>query len=112
VETSEMMDVTPLTEIPASVSGEALRALQLRRLERLLRLRRQHEHDLNRQGLRLIDRAVFAAYCDCRDAGAGDDARHVLREAALAAHFAPRQLPLPAARPRPQPTTPGARLEG
>ena len=55
----------------------------LRRLERLLGLRRKHELELNRQGLRLLDRAIFAAYCACRDAGVEETARDVLRDAGV-----------------------------
>lgn len=60
---------------------DALRSVYLQRLERLLGLRRKHEVELNRQGLRLLDRAIFAAYCACRDAGVEDTARDVLRVA-------------------------------
>lgn len=59
----------------------ALRLLLLKRLERLLRLRREHEPELNRQGLRLLDHAVFAAYCSCREAGAGGEARQIISQA-------------------------------
>ncbi len=89
----------PLVEVPIALSSpepspEELRSLHLQRLERLVRLRYQHEQDLNKQGLRLLDRSVFAAYCDCRDAGAEEDARGILREAALSAPRRLGQLPL------------------
>jgi len=58
-----------------------LRRLLLKRLERLLRLRREHEPELNRQGLRLLDHAVFAAYCSCREVGADGEARHIIGNA-------------------------------
>src|SRR3990170_5481700 len=58
-----------------------VRGLLLKRRERLLRLRRQHEPELNRQGLRLLDRAVFAAYCACREAGVDGEARHIISQA-------------------------------
>jgi hypothetical protein len=58
-----------------------LRRLLLKRLERLLRLRREHEPELNRQGLRLLDHAVFAAYCSCREVGADGEARQVISQA-------------------------------
>jgi hypothetical protein len=58
----------------------SLRSVYLQRLQRLRRLRHQHEQELNRQGLRLLDRSAFAAYCACREVGAEDEAREILRE--------------------------------
>lgn len=58
---------------------DALRSVYLRRLERLLSLRQAHYQDLNEKGLRLLDRSIFAAYCDCRSAGAEGEARDSLR---------------------------------
>jgi len=66
---------------PGAASPAALREGYLARLRRLLKLRRQHEQELNEQGLRLLDRAIFAAYCDCRDAGLHRQAVTLLREA-------------------------------
>jgi hypothetical protein len=62
---------------------DTLRNIYLRRLERLLGLRQQHYHDLNEKGLRLLDHSIFAAYCDCREVGAGDEGRHALRQASI-----------------------------
>lgn len=71
---------TPLAERPPAVSTPAeLRRVYLARLERLHRLRHQHQQELNRQGLRLLDRSLFAAYCACRDIGAEAEARAILR---------------------------------
>jgi hypothetical protein len=67
----------------ASTTGAplaSLRSVYLQRLQRLRRLRHQHEQELNRQGLRLLDRSAFAAYCACREVGAEDEARKILRE--------------------------------
>jgi hypothetical protein len=61
----------------------ALQEIYLGRLQRLLRLRRQHEQDLNQHGVRLLDHSIFAAYCDCRELGAGTRARTILS----AAHY-------------------------
>ena len=55
----------------------------LNRLRRLLRLRRDHFEELNEQGLRLLDRSIFAAYCDCLDIGQGDAAKSVLKDVRL-----------------------------
>ena len=89
------------------LESSALRRLLLKRLERLLRLRREHEPELNRQGLRLLDRAVFAAYCSCREAGAEGEARQIISQA--------RRLrtPLGAGQGRvPEPSSPNTRPEG
>ena len=62
-------------------SPDSLRVVYTKRLRRLLRLRHDHEDELNGQGLRLLDKAIFAAYCACRDVGAETKAREVLRTA-------------------------------
>ncbi len=62
-------------------SPESLRLVYTKRLRRLLRLRHDHENELNGQGIRLLDKAIFAAYCACRDVGAETKAREVLRTA-------------------------------
>ncbi len=84
------MEIISFTEQPCSGAGrpslradphdEALRGLYLKRLQRLLGLRQRHEQDLNPQGLHLMDRSIFTAYCDCREVGAGEEARRILRE--------------------------------
>ena len=75
------MATPPFAEAPtARARRGSLRGVYLRRLRRMVRLRHQHSQDLNQQGLRLLDRSIFAAYCDCRDAGAGHKARDVLGE--------------------------------
>ena len=56
----------------------ALRHVYLQRLERLQRLRQRHEQELNHQGVRLINRSIFEAYCICRDIGAEREARAIL----------------------------------
>ena len=67
----------------AGAHPEQLRDGYLNRLRRLLRLRRDHFEELNDQGLRLLDRSIFAAYCDCIDIGQGDAARAVLKDVRL-----------------------------
>jgi hypothetical protein len=67
----------------APASPAQLRDGYLSRLRRLLRLRRDHFDELNDQGLRLLDRSIFAAYCDCIDIGEGDAARTVLKDVRL-----------------------------
>jgi hypothetical protein len=66
---------------PGIAKPAALREGYIARLRRLLRLRKQHEGELNEQGLRLLDRAISSAYCDCRDSGLQDQALALLEEA-------------------------------
>ena len=61
----------------------ALRGAYLERLRRLLELRQRHVDELNDQGLRLVDRSIFAAYLDCAEAGGGSEARTVLEQARM-----------------------------
>ena len=67
----------------AHARPEQLRDGYLSRLRRLLRLRRDHFEELNEQGLRLLDRSIFAAYCDCIDIGQGEAAKNVLKDVRL-----------------------------
>jgi hypothetical protein len=67
----------------APATPEQLREGYLGRLRRLLRLRRDHFEELNDQGLRLLDRSIFTAYCDCLDIGEGDAAKSVLKDVRL-----------------------------
>jgi hypothetical protein len=60
---------TPPTEI---------RGVYLQRLERLRKLRDRHEAELNHQGVRLLNRSIFEAYCVCRELGAEREARAIL----------------------------------
>jgi len=62
------------------VTPVELQGVYLFRLQRLLRLRQRHEHELNGQGLRLLDRSIFASYCDCLEVGVGHRARALLRD--------------------------------
>jgi hypothetical protein len=85
----DAMEGTPSHPQPLLAGGpagqtetrSALQEIYLQRLQRLLRLRRQHEQDLNQHGVRLLDHSIFAAYCDCRDLGAGTRARGILSAA-------------------------------
>ncbi len=66
------------TPSPAG-SGEGLtKALFIRRLERLVRLRREYSEDLNPLGLRLLDRAINATYKDLVDFGAKAEIGHIV----------------------------------
>jgi hypothetical protein len=74
-----LLDLEPRSD-PTQAQA-ALQEVYLSRLQRLLRLRRQHEQDLNQHGVRLLDHSIFAAFCDCRELGAGARARTVLSAA-------------------------------
>jgi hypothetical protein len=89
------METTPFAETSIEDSDPAaLRRVYLQRLERLLRLRQRHERELNRQGTRLLDHSVFAAYCDCRLVGADEEARALLQRMHVTIDPEPRQLRL------------------
>ncbi len=92
----EMME----TKQPAAIrllesDPDSLKSVYVARMERLLRLRREHEPELNSQGIRLLDRAIFAAFCACREAGVEDKAKLILREANVSLREAKSQLQLP-----------------
>lgn len=82
---SEIRETTELAAGPASVSrGEVERPADLKdhyveRLRRLLQLRSEHLGDLNHDGLWLLDRCIFATYCDCLEVGASPAAQAALR---------------------------------
>lgn len=78
-----MKDASVSEPQPAAASPAQLREGYISRLRRLLRLRRDHFEELNDQGLRLLDRSIFAAYCDCLDIGEGEAARGVLKDVRL-----------------------------
>lgn len=67
---------TPLETDKTSIE---LQGIFLRRLRRLLQLRRDHEGQLNIEGIRLLDRSIYATYCDCISVGAPEAAQEVLR---------------------------------
>jgi hypothetical protein len=59
--------------------GEDLpKALFIRRLERLVRLRREYSEDLNPLGLRLLDRAISSTYKDLVGFGAGAEVKAIV----------------------------------
>jgi hypothetical protein len=62
----------------ASPAGESLRRHYVRRLERLVRLRRDFEDDLNPLGLELLEKSIRATYRDCVANGAESTARSLV----------------------------------
>ncbi len=63
--------------------GVELQGIYLRRLRRLLQLRRNHEGQLNSEGIRLLDKSIYATYCDCVSVGAPEAAQEVLRRSSV-----------------------------
>ncbi len=55
--------------------GADLKEFYISRLERLIRLRRDFERDLNSLGVRLLDRSIYATFRDCVDSGGSRKAR-------------------------------------
>ncbi|MDP2675303.1 MAG: hypothetical protein Q8Q00_10395 [Dehalococcoidia bacterium] len=80
--------VSPLTESEASYS--ALQLHFLRRLNRLLRLRQEQGTELNGEGVRLIDRAIYSTYCDACDVGVVSEAQKLLRRLPVASRSQPQ----------------------
>jgi hypothetical protein len=74
--------------------GIEMQGVYLRRLQRLLQLRKNHDGQLNFEGMRLIDKSIYATYCDCISVGALEAAQEVLRRSTVAL---PPSAPEPAA---------------
>lgn len=73
--------LSPVTESESSYSP--LQLYFLRRLNRLLRLRQEQGAELNGEGVRLADRAIYSTYCDCCDVGVAEEAQKLLRRQAV-----------------------------
>jgi hypothetical protein len=63
---------------PAGSGEGPTKALFIRRLERLVRLRREYSEDLNPLGLRLLDRAISSTYKDLLEFGAEDEIKPIV----------------------------------
>ena len=77
---------------PVKESAGSYSPLQLhfvRRLNRLLRLRGEQLAEVNAEGLRLIDRAIYSTYCDTVDLGVGAEAQKLLHRFAVSAKSNP-----------------------
>ncbi len=66
------------TKKPSRTAEGQIKDVFVRRLERLMRLRRDYLEDLNPLGLRLLDRALYATYRDCLDYGASRQANEIM----------------------------------
>jgi hypothetical protein len=72
--------LSPIKESEGSYSK--LQRHFLKRLSRLLNLRAEQSGQLNDDGLRLIDRAIYSTYCDAVDLGVTADAQRLLHQSA------------------------------
>ena len=73
--------VSPFTESETSYSPLQLHFL--RNLTRLLNLRQEQSGQLNGEGVRLIDRAIYSTYCDAVDLGVAEEAQKLLHTSAV-----------------------------
>jgi hypothetical protein len=62
---------------PDSMQGHQL--LFLLRLQRLVKLRRKSAEQLDEAALKGLDKCIYSTYCDCLEAGVGDEARQLLK---------------------------------
>jgi hypothetical protein len=74
--------LSPIKESDSSYSPLQLHFL--RRLNRLLRLRAEQSVQLNDDGVRLIDRAIYSTYCDAVDLSVAGEAQKLLHRFATA----------------------------
>lgn len=74
--------LSPIQESNSSYSPLQLHFL--RRLNRLLRLRAEQAGQLNEDGVRLIDRAIYSTYCDAVDLEVATEAQKLLHRFATA----------------------------
>ena len=72
---------------PTKGSESSLSPMQshfIQRLNRLLKLRSDQSGQLNEDGLHLIDRTIYATYCDAVDVGVAEEAQRLLHRSAVA----------------------------
>lgn len=75
--------LSPIRETEGSHSP--LQLHYLRRLNRMLRLRSEQSRQLNEDGVRLLDRAIYSTYCDAVDLGVTGEAQRLLHRFAVPA---------------------------
>ena len=73
--------LSPIRETDGSHSP--LQLHYLRRLNRMLRLRSEQSRQLNDDGVRLLDRAIYSTYCDAVDLGVTSEAQRLLHRFAV-----------------------------
>ncbi len=74
--------VSPFTESETSYSPLQLHFLG--QLKRLLPLRHEQSGQINDEGVRLIDRAIYSTYCDAVDLGVAEEAQKLLHRSTVA----------------------------
>lgn len=90
------MDTFSFAQAPISVvQAASLRNVYLSRLQRLVRLRSQHEQELNGRGILLLDRSIFSAYYACRNNGMRSEAGRILHESQTTLQAGPESVPEP-----------------
>lgn len=67
----------------------SLQSFFLRRLNKLLQLRQEQSSQLNGDGLRLLDQAIFSTYCDCVDLGVGAKAQKLIHQQTVSSQNRP-----------------------
>ena len=75
--------LSPIRETDGAHSPLQLHYLQ--RLNRMLRLRSEQSRQLNEDGVRLLDRAIYSTYCDAVDLGVTGEAQRLLHRFAVPA---------------------------
>jgi hypothetical protein len=70
----------PTEANPTEADPVLLQWVYLRRLRRLLQLRKDHEGQLNRDGLLLLDKSIYATNCDCITVGGGEEASRIIQK--------------------------------
>ena len=100
------MDTIPFTAPVTVVQLASLRGVYLTRLERLVRLRSQHEQELNERGIRLLDHSIFSAYYACRNNGVRTEAGRIIAEGPSPAGDVPDVPDAIAGLPSPAPAAP------
>jgi hypothetical protein len=76
--------LSPIRETDGSHSP--LQLHYLRRLNRMLRLRSEQSGQLNEDGVRLLDRAIYSTYCDAVELGVTGEAQRLLHRFAVPAN--------------------------
>lgn len=64
---------------PSEASLTPIASVFLDRLQRLIRIRREYQDDLNPLGLRLLGRAIDATFIDCVDYEASTPALEIMK---------------------------------
>jgi hypothetical protein len=63
---------------PDNLQGQQ-QLLFLLRLQRLITLRRKSADQLDEAALKGLNRCIYSTYCDCLEAGVGEEARQLLK---------------------------------